>query len=147
MVSITEDQDAITKPMPSRGESFGDSEDDSLEETRPLHSDATEAAEPSFAWLAIVVGPDRGRLVRLRLCSNSVGRGVDNDIVLRDAAVSTRHAVVEAKSIETGGHVWLLRDLKSRNHTYVNGNPVSEHNLADCDRIGLGKTGVVFRCL
>ncbi|TCS76450.1 FHA domain-containing protein [Pectinatus cerevisiiphilus] len=45
----------------------------------------------------------------------TLGRGVDNNIVLADAYVSHHHAVISPVKNQ-----YQLEDLHSRNHTYVN---------------------------
>lgn len=69
----------------------------------------------------------------------SLGRGADNQIILIDEFTSERHARVERK---TNG--FLLRDLRSRNGTYLNGARIVEALLADGDRIRVGETVLIF---
>jgi ABC-type multidrug transport system ATPase subunit len=61
------------------------------------------------------------------------------DIVLPQAVVSRRHALIDCNS---SGHV-TITDLSGRNATYVNGLAVTNAVLQDGDRIGLGADGVV----
>ncbi len=62
-----------------------------------------------------------------------IGRHPSNDLQLTDKQVSRFHAIVE------GGDSWaLLRDLGSRNGTWVNGQRVSEAQLRPGDEIRLG---------
>ncbi len=67
----------------------------------------------------------------------TIGRGKDNDIVIKDHCISRNHAILQ--STETGD--FYLIDLGSRNGTFVNGRrvaiPVTIH---DKDRITFGKT-------
>lgn len=70
----------------------------------------------------------------------SIGRRPGSDLVLPDPRVSRDHAVVEA-----AGGGWRLRDLGSRNGTIVNGQPVSEADLRDGDRIAIGGFEVTAR--
>ena len=71
----------------------------------------------------------------------TIGRGKDNDIVIKDHCISRNHAILQ--STETGD--FYLIDLGSRNGTFVNGRrvaiPVTIH---DKDRITFGKTAVQF---
>jgi DNA-binding NtrC family response regulator len=69
----------------------------------------------------------------------TIGRDHTNSLSLTDEFVSIRHARVEQKP--TG---FLLRDLRSRNGTFVNGARVFEALLMDGDRIRFGSTEVVF---
>jgi hypothetical protein len=62
-----------------------------------------------------------------------VGRDPKCDIVLEDPRVSTRHALLRS----TRGD-WRLRDLQSKNGTFVNAIRVTEAALADADWVSLG---------
>jgi pSer/pThr/pTyr-binding forkhead associated (FHA) protein len=69
-----------------------------------------------------------------------IGRQADNDLAVSDPGVSRHHAEI----INERG-TCTLHDLGSTNGTYVNGSVVTEHALADGDRISLGSTVVEFR--
>ena len=62
-----------------------------------------------------------------------IGRGVDNDLVLRDVRVSRHHA-----AIEPSPHGWIVRDLQSTNGTYVNGRRVQELEIDQGTEVSLG---------
>jgi pSer/pThr/pTyr-binding forkhead associated (FHA) protein len=68
-----------------------------------------------------------------------VGRDPDVDLVLTDALVSSRHALIEDR-----GDSWALVDLGSTNGTTVNGEKGSEFVLATGDKIVFGATVVRF---
>lgn len=65
----------------------------------------------------------------------SIGLDPGNDLCLADMLVSRRHASLEVKA---GGECWI-RDLGSRNGTYVNGEPLhgKERLLRDGDKISI----------
>lgn len=69
----------------------------------------------------------------------SLGRDPSCTWALSDPTISSRHARIEKK--EFG---YLLRDLRSRNGTYLNGSKIVEAYLHDGDRIQIGKTHLVF---
>jgi SARP family transcriptional regulator, regulator of embCAB operon len=72
----------------------------------------------------------------------TIGR-VGCDLVLPDAKISKRHAVI---SPTPDGFV--INDLQSTNGTFVNGDPVVlPHVLGHLDRIRLGDTELIFRSL
>lgn len=103
-----------------------------------------EAAPPPSAvpsdpvWGTLQVN---GREIPLQMFSPNIGRDAKADIVLDDPSISYVHAQL----VRQGNDVYL-RDLGSRNGTYVNGQLVSvPHRLAHGDRIKLGETSLVFR--
>ena len=69
----------------------------------------------------------------------TIGRDGENHVVLTDDFASSRHARIERKP--TG---FLLRDLRSRNGTYLNGARVFEALLNDGDRIRIGQLEMQF---
>jgi uncharacterized RDD family membrane protein YckC len=70
----------------------------------------------------------------------SIGRDPSNDVVLPDAMVSRRHAVIECR----GSH-YYLRDCNSSNGSLVNGDRVSERGLRDGDLVAIGTARLLFR--
>lgn len=88
----------------------------------------------------IQVGTSAG--VRVSAVSGTVvtlGRALDNDIVVSNNTVSRHHAVLERV-----GSQWRLRDLRSRNGTRVNGVPLGSGSLPlrHGDRIELGRAEI-----
>ncbi|HYU27308.1 MAG TPA: FHA domain-containing protein, partial [Thermoanaerobaculia bacterium] len=70
----------------------------------------------------------------------TIGREASNLIVLADASVSAKHAVVTRTP-----EGWAILDLASRNGTFVNGEPVKDRRvLADNDIVRLGKIILTF---
>jgi uncharacterized RDD family membrane protein YckC len=70
----------------------------------------------------------------------SIGRDPSNDLVLPDAMVSRRHAVIEYR-----GSQYYLRDCNSSNGSLVNGDRVSERTLRDGDLVAIGTARLLFR--
>jgi pSer/pThr/pTyr-binding forkhead associated (FHA) protein len=72
----------------------------------------------------------------------TVGRADGNDIVLADdGQVSRVHAVFERLA-----GAWSVRDVSSRNGTFVNGNRVSgEARVSPGDEVRIGRTRIVVR--
>lgn len=85
---------------------------------------------------------DGPRLVLLENPRSMIGKGEACDVrVETDAAVSTLHAVLERFQ-----RWWVVRDLGSRNGTFVNGVRIhSEHRLRSGEEIRVGSTRIVFR--
>ena len=97
---------------------------------------ATVASQPQ--WGGIQVGE---RQIELSAAGLNIGRSPKSDVVFDDPAVSYLHAQIVCQGEEA-----YLRDLGSRNGTYVNGTLVSiPHPLANGDVIRLGGTSLTFR--
>ena len=88
-----------------------------------------------------VWGPREREYVELLDERYDIGKAADVDLVVAgDAAVSAVHA-----AIESHGSRWFVRDLDSRNGTFVNGERIlGQRALRDRDELILGKTRVVF---
>ena len=104
-----------------------------------VHGQAPPPSQNASNKLVVIAGNDRGREFPLTGKSITVGRGIDNDIVLTDIAVSRKHL-----SIEHDGTHYKIVDAGSGNGTLINdelqtGNRALRHG----DRIEIGNT--VFR--
>lgn len=82
-----------------------------------------------------------GRRYELRpRAPTTLGRAIDNDIVIADASVSRHHASIVPQN---GG--FALRDLASQNGTFVGGQRIVQgRQLADGDDLRLGDAPFVF---
>jgi hypothetical protein len=83
---------------------------------------AAAAASGNVHRLIILTAADSGRPPGQALslaAVSSIGRDLDNDIVLNDATVSGRHAVVGRRD-----GAWWVEDLGSTNGTWLNAEPV-----------------------
>ncbi len=69
----------------------------------------------------------------------SIGRDQASNLKLRDSFVSSRHARIERKP-----NGYVLRDLQSRNGSYLNGSRVTEAILTQNDRVRFGESVFVF---
>ena len=73
----------------------------------------------------------------------TIGRDACNDISLDDELVSKEHAVLEVISTEDEIS-FLIQDLNSTNHTFVNDEPVDLHKLKDGDLVRIGMSDFRF---
>lgn len=99
---------------------------------------------PSFAWLVVVEGVRAGHLFRLHPETTLIGRDPSCDIVLDDSAVSRQHAKIRVVE-EEGKKKFVLHDLASENGTFVNGEAIAKHELADGDQVLIGRIKLVFK--
>jgi Nif-specific regulatory protein len=89
--------------------------------------------------LVAVDGQWRGTLFPLDEPEVQVGRDSSNQILLTDPSVSRAHCVMEATP--SG---YRLKDLESRNGTFVNGIPVRSHELQNGDRVEIGRSAFIY---
>ncbi|MBX7197132.1 MAG: FHA domain-containing protein, partial [Sandaracinaceae bacterium] len=96
--------------------------------------------ESAHPVLFVESGKDLGREFTLQEGETSVGRGIDNDIILTDVSVSRKHmrVVCDHEGI-------TLVDLGSGNGTTLNGRRVHRALLGEGDRIEIGETVLVAR--
>ncbi len=73
----------------------------------------------------------------------TIGRGAGNDVSLDDELASKEHAVIEIISSEDNVE-FLIQDLNSTNHTFVNDTPIDIHKLKDGDQIRIGMSDFRF---
>jgi uncharacterized RDD family membrane protein YckC len=91
----------------------------------------------------LIVNPtssNRREITLARTTIVTIGRDPSNDLVLPDAMVSRRHAVIEHR-----GTQFFLRDCSSANGSVVNGDRVSERGLRDGDLVAIGSVRLLFR--
>jgi len=98
------------------------------------------AREPGTALGRLVVvaspggDPATGRSFDLDAIT-TLGRDVNNAIVIEDAFASSEHAALTYR-----GRSWYVEDLGSTNGTYLNGRPISDvAPLGFGDELGIGQ--------
>ncbi|MCB0077907.1 MAG: FHA domain-containing protein [Anaerolineales bacterium] len=104
------------------------------QQMEPLSVAPADTAEPS-AWLEL---PDR--TVALSQPFLTLGRSIDNDVILEGDDVSRYHAEIKRR----GSH-YVLSDKSSANGTRVNNERISECILRDGDKLCFAATCVTFR--
>ncbi len=108
----------------------------------PASVSAGPAMAPHVGRMATpcLVGAN-GRRYELRPgAPTTLGRAIDNDIVISDASVSRRHATIVPQD---GG--FALRDLASQNGTFIRGQRIDgARQLANGDDVRLGDAPFVF---
>lgn len=66
--------------------------------------------------------------------SYHIGRGAENEIVLESKVISRVHGLLEQRGAE-----WIYTDLKSSNHSFVNGKEITDVVLRNGMQLQLGK--------
>jgi diguanylate cyclase (GGDEF)-like protein len=108
-----------------------------LEAIRPASSRPPASARK--AVLVVLAGAQVGeRTIVDRAIT--IGRGPENQLVLRDPAVSWKHAIVDVTRTSDGDRA-RIRDLGSKHGTEVNGERIErEAMLSRGDQLGIGDT-------
>jgi hypothetical protein len=103
---------------------------------------------PVVGWLVALSGNHKGEDFRIREGKNTVGSTADNDIVLQDDFVSSKHARINYL-VKGDEKVYVLVDLDSANGTFLNESdePIYHEELVDNDTITFGRTKCKFKCL
>jgi len=89
--------------------------------------------------LQIVEGVDKGRIFRDLSMPVTIGREEGNVLRLNDERVSRFHAKIQLDSDDV-----ILTDLDSTNGTRINGNPIQIRRLRPGDRVGVGRSILIF---
>jgi len=87
----------------------------------------------------ILEGVDKGRAFRALPTPVTIGREEGNVLRLNDERVSRFHAKVQFDNGEI-----ILTDLESTNGTRVNGNVIQIRRLRPGDRVGIGRSLLLF---
>jgi len=89
-------------------------------------------------YLIIVYGDDVGKIYPLDKKTITIGRSDESDIQLADSSCSREHSIIEFYD----NNKPVLKDLNSKNGTFVNGSKITEINLEDGDKIMFGLSSV-----
>ena len=116
---------------------------DSIDATQAMRTDEIRAAaapdHPAGEALQLIIGQ---RVIPLNQPPISLGRSLDNDVIIQTASVSRRHAQVLFRHGR-----WLLRDLHSTHGTQVNGQAIEECVLRAGDTITVGDATVQVQAI
>ncbi|MFN7953788.1 MAG: FHA domain-containing protein [bacterium] len=109
---------------------------------RPMGEPTDEIVVPEGvpAVLRVLEGPGKGDTWAIHGALR-IGRGDTNDLSIADRNVSTLHAMLEP----AGAGRFRIRDLESRNGTFVNGERVTDRVLEDGDVVVLGSVVLKYR--
>ncbi len=105
---------------------------------------ADKRKSPVVGWFVVLTGEQKGEDFRIREGPNTIGSAPDADIVLRDAAISEKHASLRYKDQK-----FTITDLDSTNGTFLNdrSEPIAREELKDNDIIRLGEVTLKLKCL
>jgi len=89
--------------------------------------------------VAVLDGPLKGGVFRDWDGALTIGRGLENNVVLLDDAVSSKHARIVCE-----GGEYLLEDLGSSNGTFINGVKVRREKLSNGQKVKVGVSTLSF---
>ena len=98
-----------------------------------------EQALPGTGWLHFTAGPRTGQSIPLPAGPITIGRAIDNDVVLDDATVSRSHATIAYRDGE-----YYIEDAGSMSGTMVEGAPAATTMLASGSTLQMGEAEMVF---
>jgi pSer/pThr/pTyr-binding forkhead associated (FHA) protein len=107
--------------------------------TQIFQPQAASPASQSRTRLLLAAGGST-HVIPLESTQLTIGRGLNNDVILEDTRVSRHHAQLRYRA----RRFWLS-DLGSTNGTFINGEQVAEQALRDGDTISLGGLELVFK--
>ena len=92
--------------------------------------------------LTMLFGEGQELIFSIKRNRTTIGRDIENDIVLRDSKISKVHAII----VKENGEIWI-EDLDSKNGVYVNGRKIEgKKKLMNGNLIKLGFTILRFEC-
>jgi pSer/pThr/pTyr-binding forkhead associated (FHA) protein len=99
---------------------------------------------PVVGWFVALTGQQKGEDFRIREGPNIIGSASDADVVLRDSAISGKHASLRYKDQR-----FTITDLDSTNGTYLNErpDPIAREELKDNDVVRIGEVTLKFKSL
>lgn len=122
--------------------SFNDVTDSDVLEVKLLKKVLSAMDKEVLPSLEVVTGVAEGKKFILAddFDEGVIGRDPGVDFPIEEYVISRRHAQVEKR--DDG---FYIKDIGSKNGTYLNNKPIQEARLQDGDRIGLGTIVINFR--
>jgi predicted Zn finger-like uncharacterized protein len=138
---------APSAPKPAPAESGGEGgagttqtvrEGELLSDSGKLRLGAPELPTGKRISLAVLSGPDQGKMIPVDQPRLVIGRS-DAEVVLADAEISRRHAVLEVY-----GDRFIVRDLNSTNGTFVGDRKIAAEEIGNQEEFRVGTSRLMF---
>ncbi|PIR20308.1 MAG: hypothetical protein COV45_07095 [Deltaproteobacteria bacterium CG11_big_fil_rev_8_21_14_0_20_47_16] len=122
--------------------SLNDVTDSDVLEVKLLKKVLTAMDKEVLPSLEVVTGVAEGKkfFIEDDFDEGLIGRDPTTDLPIEEYVISRRHAKIERR--DDGLYI---KDIGSKNGTYLNGKPIKEARLQDGDRISLGTIVLIFR--
>jgi len=105
----------------------------------PFKEQAIRTPSGSANSIYVLCGPDAGRSFYLTGERIRIGRGMDNEVILKDISVSRRHCILYKEDDK-----WFVEDRSSDNGTFIDGNPVEKAPLEPGQYLQIGRTILIL---
>lgn len=141
-LAIDFDQDPKLKPyVISVQASFLENNDTSESDNSKEITTRTQVFATNELQSSVIIEDVAGKQeIKLLPKRYSIGRSIKCDIVIHDHNVSRIHAWLDYSNNQ-----WYLKDNESTNGTYVNDEPIREHELTTNDQIRVGTTRLKYK--
>jgi two-component system cell cycle response regulator len=103
--------------------------------TLVMSPSGTDSAVRHGACLVVIRGGRLGARIELGEAAVVIGRGTEADFQIASRSVSRSHCRVFPRQ----DGFWV-EDLRSTNHTFVNGDTIDQHELVNGDQIRIGES-------
>lgn len=95
-------------------------------------------------FLTVVIGADFGKIILLDRPETIFGRSTDSHVIITDEKASRSHLSARIVRGADGNRKVVIRDLGSRNGTFINGTKITEQELRHGDKLRVGQTVYKF---
>ncbi len=139
---VEEDVEGEPVPYESSSHNMEDTEGIRNAEEIPESTIVAQRIKEGEPFLTVIHGNDEGASFHIKMDAETthIGRKETNEICLHDLNVSRVHAVIQKVAGE-----FIIRDLESKNGTFLNDERISEDLLKDGDVIRMGTTALRFK--
>ena len=105
----------------------------------PQTNRVIQSGKPVVGFLYSVSRTPLGEFWPIQMGKNTIGQSSDNDIVLLEGTISSKHAVIVTRQGKSG-IIAAIKDTESTNGTFINGEPIdfSAEECHDGDIITIG---------
>ncbi|WP_421800205.1 FHA domain-containing protein [Haliscomenobacter sp.] len=135
---------------------FEQSKKHTIIDSSEFKSLTTTAKRKVLGFLVSYSKEAAGEFWPIYIGKNKIGSDSSNDIVLKEGAVSSEHAILNARRIEATGNqkeelIFIISDTNSNNGTAVNDLDLHHSNnyksLNQFDQIKIGHYRLLFLCI
>lgn len=109
--------------VPGMQEAISDGKNPQDETYSPQTNRVIQTGKPIVGFLYSVSRTPLGEFWPIQMGKNSIGQSSENDIVLLEGTISSKHAVIVTRPGKNG-IIAAIKDSESTNGTFINGEPI-----------------------